>query len=280
MRRALPFAALIAAVVVLVVVLTSGPAGTTYTLIFQNAGQLVTGDEVQVGGAPAGSVKDIELTRNDQAKVTVKVDKPYAPLHEGSTAVIRSPSLSGVASRFISITPGPNFKPRLRSGATLGTDNTTSIVDLDQLFNTLDPSTRRALQQVVQGSATQYDGKEQLANLTAKYFSPALATTTRVEDEIASDNNAFTDFLVNTSSLVTALAARRNQLTDLVSNTGQTASAVAAQSGSLSQALGVLPETLRQGNSTFVDLRSALGDLDKLVAASKVGTRGLAPFLK
>jgi len=63
MRRALPFAALIAAVVVLVVVLTSGPAGTTYSLIFQNAGQLVTGDEVQIGGVPAGSVKDIELDR-------------------------------------------------------------------------------------------------------------------------------------------------------------------------------------------------------------------------
>jgi phospholipid/cholesterol/gamma-HCH transport system substrate-binding protein len=280
MRRALPFAALIAAVVVLVVVLTSGPAGTTYSLIFQNAGQLVTGDEVQIGGVPAGSVQDIELTHNNQAKVTVKVDKPYAPLHEGTTAVIRSPSLSGVASRFISITPGPNFKPKLGSGATLTTDNTTSIVDLDQLFNTFDPRTRRALQQVIQGSATQYAGKEKLANLTAHYFSPALATTTQVADEIASDNKAFTDFLVNTSNLVTALSARRDQLTQLVSNTGQTASAVAAQSGSLSQALGVLPDTLRQGNTTFVDLRAALGDLDKLVAASKVGTKGLAPFLK
>jgi phospholipid/cholesterol/gamma-HCH transport system substrate-binding protein len=99
-------------------------------------------------------------------------------------------------------------------------------------------------------------------------------------NEISSDNKAFTDFLVNTSGLVSALAARRDQLTQLVSNTGQTASAVAAQSGSLSQALGVLPDTLRQGSTTFVDLRSALGDLDKLVAASKVGTKGLAPFLK
>jgi phospholipid/cholesterol/gamma-HCH transport system substrate-binding protein len=280
MRRGLPFAALLAALVVLVVVLTSSGGGTTYKLVFQNAGQLVTGDTVQIGGVPAGSVKDIELTRDNRAQVTVSVDKPYAPLHEGTTAVIRSPSLSGVASRYISLTPGPNFRPKLRSGAILGTDETTSIVDLDQLFNTLDPRTRRALQQVIQGSATQYTGKERLANLTAHYFSPALATTTRVEDEIASDNRAFTNFLANTSDLVTALAARRDQLSGLVSNTGRTASAVAAQSHSLSQALGVLPATLRQGNSTFVDLRSALGDLDKLVAASKVGTRGLAPFLK
>jgi phospholipid/cholesterol/gamma-HCH transport system substrate-binding protein len=280
MRRWLPLAALVAAVVVLVVVLTSSGGGTTYTLIFQNAGQLVTGDEVQIGGVPAGKVKDIELTPDNRAKVTVSVDEPYAPLHEGTTAVIRAPSLSGVASRYISLTPGPNFRPRLGAGATLQTDSTTSIVDLDQVFNTLDPRTRRGLQQVIEGSATQYAGKEKLANLTAHYFSPALATTTQVENEIASDNKAFTDFFVKTSGLVSALAARRDQLSALVSNSGRTAGAVAAQSAAFSQALGALPATLRQGNSTFVDLRSALGDLDKLVAASKTGTKDLAPFLK
>jgi phospholipid/cholesterol/gamma-HCH transport system substrate-binding protein len=280
MRRGLPLAALIAALVVLVVVLTSSGGGTSYTLIFQNAGQLVTGDEVQIGGVPSGRVKDIELTSDNRAKVTVSVDKPYAPLHDGTTAVIRSPSLSGVASRYISLTPGPNFRPKLPAGATLRTDSTTSIVDLDQLFNTIDPRTRRALQQVIQGSATQYAGKQRLANLTAHYFSPALATTTRVEDEISSDNKAFTNFLVNTSDLVTALAARRSDLTALVSNSGRTASAVAAQSRSLSQALAALPGALRQGSSTFVDLRSALGDLDKLVAASKTGAKGLAQFLR
>lgn len=280
MRRGLPIAALIAAVVVLVVVLTSSGGGTTYKLVFQNAGQLVKGDQVQIGGVPSGSIKAIELTSDNRAQVTISVDKPYAPLHEGTTAIIRSPSLSGVASRYIALTPGPNFKPKLPSGATLRTDSTTSIVDLDELFNTLDPRTRRALQNVIKGSATQYAGKERLANLTAHYFSPALATTTRVVDEISIDNKAFTDFLVNTSDLVSALAEKRDDLTGLVSNAGQTASAVAAQSESLSQGLAVLPETLRQGSSTFVDLRSALDDLDKLVAASKVGTKGLAPFLR
>lgn len=280
MRRGLPIAALIAAVVLLVVVLTSSGGGTTYKLVFQNAGQLVKGDQVQIGGVPSGSIKDIELTKDNHAEITISVDKPYAPLHEGTTAVIRSPSLSGVASRFISLTPGPNFKPKLSAGATLRTDSTTSIVDLDELFNTLDPRTRRALQNVIQGSATQYAGKERLANLSAHYFSPALSTTTRVVDEISSDNKAFTDFLVNTSDLVSALAEKRDDLAGLVSNGGQTASAVAAQTQSFNQALSILPDTLRQGNSTFVDLRSALDDLDKLVAASKVGTKGLAPFLR
>ena len=37
---------------------------------------------------------------------------------------------------------------------------------------------------------------------------------------------------------------------------------------------------LRQANTTFVNLRAALDDLDPLVAASLVGTRDLAPFLR
>jgi phospholipid/cholesterol/gamma-HCH transport system substrate-binding protein len=239
-------ALLLVAVAVLVAVLvSSGGGGHTYRLVFQNAGQLVKGDQVQIGGVPAGRINSIELTSDNRAEIEVSVDEPYAPLHEGTTAVIRTPSLSGVASRFISLTPGPNFKAKLRDGATLGTDDTTTIVDLDQLFNTLDTPTRRALQQVVQGSSTQYAGKEELANLTAQYFSPALSTTTRVVDEVASDNKAFTDFLVNTSDLVTALAEKRDQLTQLVSNAGTTAQAVAAQSRSFSQCLAALPEVLR-----------------------------------
>ena len=83
----------------------------------------------------------------------------YAPLHEGTTALIRATSLSGIANRYIALTPGPNSNPKLSDGATLGTDKTTSIVDLDQLFNTLDPKTRTSLQQFIQGSAQWYDNR-------------------------------------------------------------------------------------------------------------------------
>lgn len=37
---------------------------------------------------------------------------------------------------------------------------------------------------------------------------------------------------------------------------------------------------MRQANTTFVNLRAALDDLDPLVADSKVATRNLAPFLR
>jgi phospholipid/cholesterol/gamma-HCH transport system substrate-binding protein len=42
----------------------------------------------------------------------------------------------------------------------------------------------------------------------------------------------------------------------------------------------LLPTTLRRGNSTFVNLRATLDDLDPLVADSKPATKDLAPFLR
>jgi phospholipid/cholesterol/gamma-HCH transport system substrate-binding protein len=41
-----------------------------------------------------------------------------------------------------------------------------------------------------------------------------------------------------------------------------------------------LPGTLRKANTTFVNLRSTLDDLDVLVAESKPATKKLAPFLR
>ena len=81
--------------------------GTEYTLLFQNAGQLVRDDDVQVGGRRVGSVRAIELTDDNQAAVKVSVQEPYAPLREGTHAVIRLTSLSGIANRYIALTPAP-----------------------------------------------------------------------------------------------------------------------------------------------------------------------------
>ena len=46
----------------------------------------------------------------------------------------------------------------LADGATLPASSTREVVDLDQLFNTLNPKTRIGLQRVIQGFAEQYAG--------------------------------------------------------------------------------------------------------------------------
>ena len=99
-------------------------------------------------------------------------------------------------------------------------------MDLDQLFNTLDPKTRKGLQDIVQGGATQYDGKAEEANQAAKYFNPALSTSSRLVNELTRDDAHFESFIVDTATVVSAIAERRDDLTNLVANANATALAI------------------------------------------------------
>jgi phospholipid/cholesterol/gamma-HCH transport system substrate-binding protein len=278
--RGAALGALVLAVTVVAVLLLRGDGGSTYKLRFENAGQLVKDDDVQVGGRRIGSVRKISLTDDNQAEITISVQDGYAPLHEGTSALIRATSLSGIANRYIALTPGPNSNRELPEGATLGTDKTTSIVDLDQLFNTLDPKTRAALQQFIQGSAAWYDGKGVQANAATKYFNPALSASRRLVNEVVSNQQTLNAFLRNAAKTTGALAQRRGDLANLVSNANTTATAIGAENVSLNQALQLLPGALRKSNTTFVNLRATLDDLDVLVAASKPATKDLARFLR
>jgi phospholipid/cholesterol/gamma-HCH transport system substrate-binding protein len=255
-------------------------SGHEYTLIFENAGQLVKGDNVQIGGRAVGSVKGIELTSHNQAAIRVNVKEPYAPLREGTQAIIRLTSLSGIANRYVSLSPGPDASRTLDDHATLNTASTTTAVDLDQLFNTLDPKARADLQGVIEGSKTSLDGKGQQAAAGTEYFNPLLSSARRLVNETTADENALTRFIVSSSRTVTAIAERRDDLADLVGNANATTGAIASEQRALSQALTLLPTTLRRGNSTFVNLRATLDDLDPLVADSKPATKDLAPFLR
>ena len=257
-----------------------GGGGTEYTLLFETAGQLVPDNGVHVGGRRVGAVQSIELTPDNQAAVRIKVQKPFAPLREGTKATIRLTSLSGIANRYIALTPAPEQAKALADGATLTTASTTPVVDLDEIFNTLDKKTRGDLQDVVKGFAAQYSGKGQEAGEAAEYFNPLLSTSRRLVGELTEDEPALTRFIVDSSRLVGALAERRDDLSGLVGNANATARAIGAENVALARALGLLPTTLRRANTTFVNLRATLDDLDVLVAESKPATKELAPFLR
>ncbi len=171
----------------MLVLVLGGSGSATYQLIFPEAGQLVRGDQVQVGGVPVGSIKDITLLHNYNVRITINVESSLAPLHEGTTAEIRVPSLSSVANRYIALSPGPNNRPALPSGSTLPITATHGVVDLDQLFGIFNAKTRKGLQQLIQGSAEQYSGVAPQLQKDARYFPPALAALDHVLAEFGGD---------------------------------------------------------------------------------------------
>jgi phospholipid/cholesterol/gamma-HCH transport system substrate-binding protein len=278
LARFLALAAVIA-VAVLVALLMLGGDGYRVSAVFENAGQLVKGNEVRIGGRPVGTVETIRLDDRSRAIVEMEVEDDLAPLHEGTTATIRVPSLSGIANRFVALQPGPNSSAEIADGGRIEADETTAPVDLDQLFNTFDPETRRGLRQLIRGQATYYGGRSKEAREALEYLSPALSSTSRLTRELVYDDEVFERFVVDASRVVRAVAERRDDLSSLVGNANVTATAIGDESRSLARTLDLLPGSLRKANTTFVNLRSTLDALDPLVAESKPATRELAPFL-
>jgi len=269
-------AALAVAVIVLAVVYFSGNGGHKYTLVFQNAGQLVPDNQVLIGGSPAGSVESIDLSDDNLAEVHVEVEQE---LHDGTTAVIRATSLSGVANHYVAISPGPNSSPALEEGAELGLAATTTPVDIDQFFNTFPPSVRKGLSDFIKGNAQIYAGQGPAANEAYKYFGPALNRADAFVKELNADQRLFERFIVSSSKLSTTVAQRGEELSSAISHANTAFSAIATQNVALGQSLRRLPPVMRQANTTFVNLRAALDDLDPLVETAKPATKNLAPFL-
>lgn len=274
--RIAAIAALAVVVIVLAIVLLGGGGGHKYTLVFQNAGQLVPDNQVLVGGSPVGSVESIDLSDDNLAEVHVEVDQQ---LHEGSTAVIRATSLSGVANHYVSISPGPNSNPALDEGAELGLDATTTPVDIDQFFNTFPPGVRKGLANFIQGNSAIYAGVGKQANESFKYFGPVLNRVSAFAGELNADQNLLEKFIVSSAKLTTTIAGRGEELSSAIGNANTAFNAIASQNVAFDQSLKLLPPVLRQSNTTFVNLRAALDDLDPLVETAKPATKNLAPFL-
>jgi phospholipid/cholesterol/gamma-HCH transport system substrate-binding protein len=272
-----------AIVIVAVLLFAGGGGGYTVKAYFLNAGQLVKGNQVEIGGTPAGSIDDIALTSDGQAVVTMSIKDEDAPLREGTRAIIRQASLSGIANRYIDLqmpSGDSSSTKNIPDGGKIGIERTTTAVDLDQVFAIFDPKTRKAVQDFFKNSAAEFKGKEEQQRIAYQYLNPALSTSSRLFNELNRDNPLLSRFLVDSSKLVNALAQKRDDLSSLIQNANTTFRALGDEKLALAQAIAALPGFMRQANTTFVDLRSALDVTDPLVNASKPVAKKLLPFLR
>jgi phospholipid/cholesterol/gamma-HCH transport system substrate-binding protein len=276
--RVIAITALGAAVVVVAFVLLTSGSSYKLSADFQDAGGLVTGDVVLIGPARVGTVGSIGLTPQGAARVTMSLDSDTAPLHQGTVARIYEDSLSGIASKYVELEPAPNTAPAIPSGGVIGANLTYSPVNLDQVFDTLNPATRQGLSNLIRGEAASLEGRGKLANKALQYLAPGLQSTSQVTGELTRDEPVFDRLVVNGAQALQTLASKSQQLTQLISNTATATGAIARQGQALEQALTLLPGTLSRSTSTFVGLQATLHSLNPLVAASKPAVRRLPEF--
>ena len=270
-------AALIAAIAAIVVIVFG--TGSSYVIHadFQDASGLVSGDNVLIGPAAVGTVSSINLTRDGQAEVTMSLHGT-GTLHEGTVARIVEDSLSGIASKYVELEPGPSHAPAIDNGGSIGSGHTYAEVNIDELFNSLNGPTRRGLSNLIRGEATSLKGKGKLANRTLEYFAPGLQSASQVTHELARNEPAFDGLVVQGADAMKTLAGRSSQLSSLIANTATATGAIARRSQALESALSLLPSTLSRSRRTFAGLDTTLDALDPLVSAAKPASRHLGRF--
>src|SRR5215210_718528 len=268
-KRALAAVLVLLAVIAVAILLFRGDGGYRVTAEFVNAGQLVKGNEVKAGGVTVG-----------RAKVTLGIsDDDYQPLRRGTRVLIKQGSLSGIANRYVDLQLGPDNGDEIDDGGVIGTDQTATAVELDQIFDLFDERTRTGLQDFFKGSAAMLHGRGKEIRGAVHYLNPAFSTGSRLFKELTRDDALLERFLVDSGTLVNALAERRDDLTGVVRNLNATFGALGRQQDALAESVERLPPFMRRANTTFVNLRSALDDVDPFVDASKPAVRRLGPFL-
>jgi phospholipid/cholesterol/gamma-HCH transport system substrate-binding protein len=268
-QRVLAAGALLAALLAVLYFAVISP-GATYTVHarFADAGQLVQGDLVEVGGRKVGTIKRIALTPDGQADLTLSVDEPgLAPLHEGTTATIRQVGLVTITNRYIELDPGPPSTPSLPDGGVISEQYTHGIVDPDVLLDALDPAARRNLVAVFDESAGA------LAPPTAgqlnrawAFLDPALAQTADLAQEATFDRPALSTLVSSLASVSGALAKQPPTLTEAVHSTAATMEELAAQRAAVGDLLDRAAGVLDHADRTLASARTTLRKLDPLLA--------------
>ncbi|MFL5846585.1 MAG: MlaD family protein [Solirubrobacteraceae bacterium] len=281
--RILALTCLVLAIVVAVVVLVPGGEGS-YKIAarFVDAGQLVKGDLVEVGGRKVGTVTALKLTDDGMADVILSIDDDaIKPLHEGTSAAIRTVGLASVTNRVVALEPGPADAAEIPDDGVLPPSRTRGVVDLDMLLDAVDPKVRKDLQTVVHEAAGAFaDPAPEQVNRGLEYFHPALSQTRLLGAEIVRDQGAL-ERLVRTGAAATgALASREEDLGAGLDSTAAALRQLASARDDLADLIERAPATLRQTNGVLGRLAHALPVVDPVLGGLEPAVAPLARLLR
>src|SRR3954453_23336637 len=137
------------------------PQGYQFKIQFPEATQLANEADVRISGVPVGKVKKIEPA-NGETQATIQLDAKFAPIHSNAKAILRQKTLLG--ETYVELTPGSNSAKKIPENGWLADGRVHPTVELDEIFQALDPVTRKSFQTWQQDLARAVDGRGQDLN--------------------------------------------------------------------------------------------------------------------
>ncbi|MCW3038905.1 MAG: Virulence factor Mce family protein, partial [Solirubrobacterales bacterium] len=207
---------------------------------FVGASNLGRYAEVRIAGRRVGQVLDV-APHARLARVRLQLNKDVRPLRSGTTARIRLKGLLG--AKFVELTPSARGTV-LQDGATLPATQTSSSVELFDVFAALDKRRRTHLRDLLLGLGTGFTGRGQQLNETLGELPPALRDLNSLAGAVNARGGAAERLM---PSLDAAAGAFEPVRADLAAGWDPQARALAPfrdRRGKVQDALHVAPEAL------------------------------------
>jgi len=265
------------------------PQGYRFEVAFPDSSQLATEADVRIAGVSVGRVIAKSLDpQGNRTIATIQMNNSFAPIHRDTRAILRQKTILG--ETYVQLAPGTPDSPMLADGALLARSNVQNAVQLDQIFNALDPRTRAAFRQWQQQLAVSVHNNDQNLSSVIGNLPAFAADASNLLQVLDVQHSAVVNLVRNGGTVFAALDKSQGALRSLVSTGEQTFRTTAANANSIAATFHVFPTFLDETKATMTRLQSFAHNTDPLVKElvpvsqqlrpTLTAVRGLSPHLK
>jgi len=284
----------VAALVAVVLLATSaGGSGGGYTVraIFDDAANIIPGENVKIEGVKVGTVGPVTATPQQKAAVVLNIDNPgFQDFRADASCTIEPEALIG--EKFVNClptqpraegTPLPPPLHQIQRGEGEGqyllpVQNTSSPVDVDLLGDINRLPVRQRFTIILNELGAGLAGRGSDLNAVIRRANPALRELDKVVGILASQNKLLAKLAVDSNQALAPIPAVKEKISNFIVAQDTVARATANQRGALKQNLADFPPFLaqlgpamerfgrlaEQTTPTFTDLKAAAPGINQM----------------
>jgi phospholipid/cholesterol/gamma-HCH transport system substrate-binding protein len=254
------------------------PHGYRINVQLPQATQLGLEADVRVAGVRIGKVRKKDLDRKgDRTIATLEIERKFAPIRANAQAILRQKTLLG--ETYIEMTSGTPEARYLKEGETLSDSRVSNAVELDEILEALDPTTRRAFQSWQQDMGQAVSGRGRDLNDAIGNLPAFAADGSDLLKVLDSQSGAVRALVRNTGVVFNALSQNEQQLHNLVVSGEDVFGATASQADALADTFKVFPTFLDESKKTFARLQTFSKKTNPLITDLREPGRQLQPTL-
>ena len=254
------------------------PEAYNIEIAFPEATGLQKNLDVRASGITIGKVREVSVDKpTSRTLAKLAIDSEYAPLPSDMKAILRTKTLLG--ETFIELTPGTRGAPKIFDGGRLPDGQVAETVELDEIFHTYDPTTRKAIQLWQQELGRAVRGRGESLNNALGQLPEFTDSGSDLLEVLYRHETAVRGLFRDTGEVYEALTQDEDQLSNLIKNSHALFSQTSDQRENLAEAFQIFPTYLEESRLTLKRLEDFSRHAQPLVRDLQPVARELRPTI-